>query len=118
ILGLNEVASRGLVAVERSPLRVPNLAGPEPAEARPVDSRPVSQSPDPARTTTPGLVAEGLTSRLTARQLQVVAMLTTDLTAREIAEHLGISPNTMYRHVEHAKRRLDVRTRIELVALA
>jgi DNA-binding CsgD family transcriptional regulator len=58
------------------------------------------------------------TSRLTARQLQVVALLADGLRYGEIASCLAISPGQVYRHVKNAVARLGVQTPAELVTVA
>lgn len=57
-------------------------------------------------------------ARLTARQLQVVALLADGLRYREVADCLGISVRQVQRHVTQAILRAGVRTTAELVALA
>ncbi len=56
--------------------------------------------------------------RLTARQLQVVALLADGHRYRAIAACLSISPNQVERHVRHAVERLAVNSPAELVAVA
>jgi DNA-binding CsgD family transcriptional regulator len=60
----------------------------------------------------------GRTRELTARQLQVVALLAEGRRYRDIAECLSISAGQVHRHVSNATRRLGVRTVSELVAIA
>lgn len=98
-----------------SPAPVPNLAG-DPPVAEP-EASPASQ-PDapPAQPSTPECAAS--TARLTARQLQIVALLADGLRADEIAQRLGITTSTVYRYVERAKDRTGVASLGELVALA
>ncbi|MGI9100159.1 MAG: response regulator transcription factor [Solirubrobacteraceae bacterium] len=55
---------------------------------------------------------------LTARQIQVVALLADGLRADDIAARLGISTSTVYRHIDRAKTRMGVASRSELVAVA
>jgi DNA-binding CsgD family transcriptional regulator len=57
-------------------------------------------------------------SRLTARQLQVVALLADGHRYRAIAACLSISPNQVERHVRNAIERLAVHSPAELVAVA
>ena len=94
------------------PLRVPNLAGdPPPTGSRPnAAAVPVEHAADEPPPT-------GAT-RLTARQLQVVALLADGLRAEEIAAQLGVATSTVYRSVERAKARTGVHSRSELVAFA
>ena len=65
-----------------------------------------------------GVAAPDRTGHLTARQLQVVAMLAEGLRYREIAACLSISPGQVHRHVANAIARLGVQTASELVAMA
>ena len=57
-------------------------------------------------------------TRLTARQLQVVALLVDGLRYRDIATRLSISVRQVERHVTHAIDRSGARNTYELVALA
>ena len=57
-------------------------------------------------------------SPLTARQRDVLAHCALGKSDWEIAQLLGISPVTAHEHVETAKRKLGVRTRVQAVALA
>lgn len=63
-------------------------------------------------------VPTGMLDRLTARQLQVVALLVDGLHYREVAGCLSISVRQVERHVAHAIARLDVANAYELVAVA
>ncbi len=56
------------------------------------------------------------TSPLTARQDQVVGLIASGATDREIAEVLRISESTAHKHVQNALRRARARTRSQLVA--
>ena len=67
---------------------------------------------------TPGTHATLPDANLTARQIQVVALLADGLRADDIADHLGISTSTVYRHIERAKTRTRVASRSELIAVA
>jgi DNA-binding CsgD family transcriptional regulator len=60
----------------------------------------------------------GAIDRLTARQLQVVALLADGLRYREVAACLSISARQVQRHVAQAAARLGVRGAYELVAIA
>jgi LuxR family transcriptional regulator, maltose regulon positive regulatory protein len=51
-------------------------------------------------------------------ELVVLGMLDTDLSTREIAEHLHLSTNTVRSHVRAVYRKLGVRTRADAVARA
>jgi LuxR family transcriptional regulator, maltose regulon positive regulatory protein len=53
-----------------------------------------------------------------AAEFAVLELLSTDLTAREIAEQLYLSPNTVRSHMRALYRKLGVRTRADAVARA
>jgi DNA-binding CsgD family transcriptional regulator len=57
-------------------------------------------------------------SRLTSRQLQVIALLADGHRYRTIAECLSISPGQVHRHVRRAIDRMGVHSPTELVAVA
>jgi DNA-binding NarL/FixJ family response regulator len=57
-------------------------------------------------------------SQLTAREQEVLALLTEGLRQREIAERLVITPRTVAKHVEHILSKFDVHSRTEAVAAA
>jgi DNA-binding CsgD family transcriptional regulator len=74
---------------------------------------------DEERATTSGVDGEDATiDRLTARQLQVVALLADGLRYREVAACLSISARQVQRHVAQAAGRLGVSGAYELVAVA
>ena len=56
--------------------------------------------------------------RLTAREREVVTLVATGLTGEEIAALLFLAPDTVRTHIRNAMRRLQARTRAQLVALA
>jgi DNA-binding NarL/FixJ family response regulator len=56
--------------------------------------------------------------RLTAREREVLELLTEGLREPEIARRLGITPKTVGAHVEHILQKLKVRSRTEAVAYA
>ena len=56
--------------------------------------------------------------RLTARQLDVVRLLASGLTNKEIADRLGLTPKTVMHHTMAVYQRLGVRGRSEAVAWA
>ena len=62
--------------------------------------------------------AEGRISALTARQRQVLALLSQGLLNKQIAEALKISERTVEIHRSQLLRRLDVRTSAEAIRLA
>ncbi len=55
---------------------------------------------------------------LTARETDCVHLVARGLTDKAIGQELGLSPMTVHDHVEKAKRRLNLRTRAELAAMA
>jgi PAS domain S-box-containing protein len=60
----------------------------------------------------------GLLRALTARERDVLDLLTTGATSAEIGTRLGISVVTVQNHVAHILAKLNVRSRLEAVALA
>ena len=63
-------------------------------------------------------LAEPKTSILTPRELAVVALACQGCTTKVIGEKLGRSPKTIESHLTNAMRKLDVRTRVDLVRWA
>jgi DNA-binding NarL/FixJ family response regulator len=68
----------------------------------------VSQSAPPANQ------AAGPAGTLTARQLQVAALVAGGLTNRQIAGELGIEERSAEGHVERIRQRLGVRSRAQI----
>jgi DNA-binding NarL/FixJ family response regulator len=64
------------------------------------------------------VLARALASRLTARELQVLRLLSTGLAPNDIARLMVISPKTVGAHVEHIYMKLGVQTRAQAVAVA
>jgi DNA-binding CsgD family transcriptional regulator len=98
---------------------VPVRAWTEP-DRRADDSRATPDQDDdtphvPQPNTTPAPLGTG---PLTARQLQVVALLADGHRHRSIAACLSISPDQVQRHVKNAVDRLGVRSSNELIAVA
>jgi DNA-binding CsgD family transcriptional regulator len=56
--------------------------------------------------------------KLTARQRDCLVLVARGRTDRQVGEVLGISQQTVHKHVEAAKKRFGARTRIQLVVLA
>ena len=56
--------------------------------------------------------------RLTGRQLQCLVFVAKGRSDRQIGKALRISEQTVHKHVEAAKKRYRVRTRIQLVVRA
>ena len=57
-------------------------------------------------------------ARLSARQTEVLALLVTGKTNREIAAQLALSLRTVERHIEELYAKLEVRNRAEAIAFA
>jgi LuxR family transcriptional regulator, maltose regulon positive regulatory protein len=57
-------------------------------------------------------------SPLTEAELRVLRLFPTDLTYREIAQHLYVSLNTLRTHARRVRRKLGVTTRVDAVARA
>ncbi len=56
--------------------------------------------------------------QLSPRQLDCLTLLSTGLTIGEVALRLNISPRTAEQHLEDARMRLGVRTKMEAVVKA
>ena len=66
----------------------------------------------------PAVATRALASRLTARELQVLRLLSTGLAPDDIARLMVISPKTVGAHIEHIYTKLGVQTRAQAVAVA
>ena len=55
---------------------------------------------------------------LSPREREVMALLARGLKGPQIAERLGISPDTVRTHIENAMQRLEARTRVHAIAIA
>src|SRR5436190_11823854 len=66
----------------------------------------------------PAVATRALVSRLTARELQVLRLLSTGLAPDDIARLMVISPKTVGAHVEHIYMKLGVQTRAQAVVVA
>jgi DNA-binding NarL/FixJ family response regulator len=64
------------------------------------------------------VVTHTLASRLTARELQILRLLSTGLAPDDIARLMVISPKTVGTHIEHIYTKLGVQTRAQAVAVA
>lgn len=73
---------------------------------------------DPHLTFVLGESASGEVATLSPREREVMAALAEGLKARQVAERLGIAPDTVRTHVEHAMHKLDARTRVHAIAIA
>lgn len=58
------------------------------------------------------------TEALTARELEVLRLVSLSRTTDEIANELGISAHTVRNHVRHFRRKLDASTKLEAVLTA
>jgi LuxR family maltose regulon positive regulatory protein len=59
-----------------------------------------------------------LAEPLSARELEVLRLLRTSLSQREIADELYVSVNTVRSHVKHVYDKLGVHARTEAIARA
>jgi DNA-binding CsgD family transcriptional regulator len=59
------------------------------------------------------ITLENLTSKLTAAEKKVLALVSSAKTNKEIAFALGISPATVKRHLENVLRKLALKNRVE-----
>jgi DNA-binding NarL/FixJ family response regulator len=59
-----------------------------------------------------------LAEHLTAREIEVLQLLAEGASSREIAERLGVSPNTVRTHVQGILSKLQVHSRLEAAAFA
>ena len=59
------------------------------------------------------ITLKNLTSKLTAAEKRVLALVSSAKTNKEIAFALGISPATVKRHLENVLRKLALRNRVE-----
>lgn len=57
-------------------------------------------------------------SALTAREWEVLDLMTTDASTQEISNELVISPETVQSHIKHILRKLAVHSRNEAIAIA
>lgn len=60
----------------------------------------------------------GRDARLTERESELLALLPTGMTNRELSEHLHLSENTIKAHLRRLYSKLDVRNRAQAAALA
>lgn len=56
--------------------------------------------------------------KLTPRERQVVTLLTTGLSQKEIAHELGIAPGTVYAHVFHAREKTGCFSTVQMAVKA
>lgn len=55
---------------------------------------------------------------LTQREREVLALVATGMSAKEVARELGIAPRTVERHIDHIRLKTRTRNRSHLVAFA
>lgn len=55
---------------------------------------------------------------LTQREVEVLRLVATGLSAKEVARDLGIAPRTVERHIDHIRLKTRTRNRSHLVAFA
>jgi DNA-binding NarL/FixJ family response regulator len=79
------------------------------------DSRWPAPAEDSLPAATPSLP---LTSAVTRREQQIIALLARGLSARVVAQRLFISEGTVRKHRENLRRKLDLRTTAELAVWA
>ena len=65
-----------------------------------------------------GRLDEAATALRAAHALRELGLLTSDLSARDIAKELFLSPNTVHSHTRSIYRKLGVNSRAEAVARA
>jgi DNA-binding NarL/FixJ family response regulator len=73
---------------------------------------------DPNLTFVLGESPTGEVAALSPREREVMAALAEGLKARQVAERLGIAPDTVRTHVENAMQKLEARTRVHAIAIA
>lgn len=73
---------------------------------------------DPHLTFVLGESATGEVATLSPREREVMAALAEGLKGPQVAERLGIAPDTVRTHVENAMQKLDARTRVHAIAIA
>lgn len=88
------------------------------AFARLVDEARRSTQRLAADPSTPEAAGAALLRDLTDRERDVLAQLVAGRTNREISEQLGITPNTVKKHVDHILQKLQVSSRAGAVAIA
>lgn len=62
--------------------------------------------------------ADARARKLTSRELEVLTMLASGVTATDIAERLGIAPLTARNHIQNILEKLEVHSKAEAVAFA
>ncbi len=109
------------LAMQLAPVAPPPTDRPPPILVSTPNRDSSSAAPEPSRVRAPtagtAAATPTATACLTARQLQVLALLADGLRAEDIAGRLGITTTTVYRHIERAKQRTGLRSLSELVAV-
>ena len=59
-----------------------------------------------------------LLAQLTARELEVVQLIATGLSAKQVAQRLEIGPRTVERYLDQARLKTRTRNRVHMVAWA
>ena len=102
----------------REPPRRVDVSYPEPPSEPAAQAAEVAVAPGGEEQPAPLEAPPAASRRLTARQLQVVALLADGLRHREVAACLSISERQVQRHVAEAVGRLGLRNAYELSAVA
>jgi LuxR family maltose regulon positive regulatory protein len=76
----------------------------------------LARNPAPAATTTDAPDSSGAAERLTARELEVIALIARGASNKIIARELDLSPHTVKRHVANILDKLDLRSRGQAAA--
>jgi ATP/maltotriose-dependent transcriptional regulator MalT len=98
------------------------------AAARPVAVRPVAttaylnrlltEAGEPVSPTPVQVPAASLVETLSAREMEVLRLLASSLSAGEIANELVVSPSTVHSHIKSIYAKLEVHSRYQAVARA
>ena len=107
--------SRPRITADLDPVHLKALLAGDPCDM----TTPVADtSRGPFNGSTTATYDERLIASLTVRERSVLEELATGGTNGAIAQRLGVSPNTVRTHVQNIFNKLDVRSRLEAVALA
>jgi DNA-binding NarL/FixJ family response regulator len=85
------------------------------------EDRPYAVRPAPVNEQTPGthhVAPPLLRERLTARELEVVGLISEGLFNKEIAKRLAVADETVKAHIRHILPKLRARSRAHAVAIA
>ena len=86
--------------------------------AEAIRTRPLDARPTPADSSTSTGPDRSPADDLTDREREVLALLVEGCTNRQISDRLGITPNTVKKHVDHILQKLAVSNRAGAVAVA